>query len=298
MVHRPAIVLYLSLVIGCGLGRSPGAAPADSRAILAAPSSSGIEVIWIGHATALIRLGDRWILTDPNFSERIGLVYERYVDPGLRIEDLPALDAVLISHAHLDHLDNPSLQALRASKAVIAPPDALSSVDDNPRLGKRIGLDDWQDVDVDGMTITAVPAHHGHGRYYLDALWRPKSAVGYVIAYGDHSVYFAGDTGFDPASAHELRARFPHLDVALIPVGPADRAGWVHALRKSVHAGPQEAIALFEASGARWMIPIHYGTFFKRTVGEHQAIADAIAASPTPPRIRQLEIGGAAGFDE
>ncbi|HUH04224.1 MAG TPA: MBL fold metallo-hydrolase, partial [Kofleriaceae bacterium] len=122
------------LVVGCGLGRSPAPAPVNSREVVAAPQAGSIDVIWIGHATALIRLGDRWILTDPNFSNRVGVVYERYVEPGLEASDLPPLAAVLVSHAHLDHLDAASLRAVPSAAAVIAPPDALSSIPRDPDL--------------------------------------------------------------------------------------------------------------------------------------------------------------------
>jgi L-ascorbate metabolism protein UlaG (beta-lactamase superfamily) len=293
---RVTVAAVLLSLVGCGVGRSPAPAPADSRAVVSSPDASSIDVIWVGHATALIRLDDRWILTDPNFSDRVGLVYERYVAPGLRPEDLPRLDAVLVSHAHLDHLDAPSLRAVPASTAVIAPPDAMSSVPKDRDLGRRISLEEWASTEIDGLTITAVPARHGHGRYYVDALWRPRSAVGYVISYGPHVVYFAGDTGYDPAVARAIRRRFPHIDVALLPVGPADRPGWVHSLRKSVHAGPGEALALFDAVGAQWMIPIHYGTFFKRTRGEHRAIAEAVAQHGRHRQVRMLGIGGSSRF--
>lgn len=293
---RPLLVVSSLILVGCGVGRSPAPAPADSRAITLQSDASSIDVVWIGHATALIRLGDRWILTDPNFSDRVGLVYERYVAPGLEPEDLPPLAAVLVSHAHLDHLDDRSLRAVPSATAVIAPPDALSSVPRDRDLGRRIALEEWASTEVDGLTITAVPARHGHGRYYVDALWRPRSAAGYVISYGPHVVYFAGDTGYDSAVARAIRRRFPRVDVALIPVGPADRPGWVHSLRKRVHAGPLEALRLFDAVGAQWMVPIHFGTFFKRTTGEHQAIARAVAAHPRARQVRQLPIGGTARF--
>lgn len=295
-MHRNLPFVASLLLAGCGLGRAPAPAPVDSRAVLAESDAGSIDVVWIGHATALIRLGDRWILTDPNFSDRVGMVYERYVAPGLEPGELPPLDAVLVSHAHLDHLDARSLRAVPSAKAVIAPPDALSSVPGDRELGRRIALEEWASTEIDGVTITAVPARHGHGRYYVDALWRPRSATGYVISYGPHSVYFAGDTGYDPAVARAIRRRFPKLDVALLPVGPADRPGWVHELRKHVHAGPGEALQLFEAVGAQWMVPIHYGTFFKRTQGEHQAIVRAVAAHPRASQVRQLSIGGTARF--
>ncbi|HUH05341.1 MAG TPA: MBL fold metallo-hydrolase, partial [Kofleriaceae bacterium] len=134
------------------------------------------------------------------------------------------------------------------------------------------------------------------GRYYVDALWRPHSAAGYVISYGPYVVYFAGDTGHDPETARAIRQRFPRIDVALIPVGPADRPAWVHSLRKSVHAGPDEAVRLVDDVGAQWMVPIHFGTFFKATKGEQQAISRAVAAHPRAAQVRQLRIGGAARF--
>lgn len=279
----------------CGVGRSPRPAPAQSAAVVGKAATEGIDVVWIGHATALIRLDDRWILTDPNFSDRVGLVYERYVEPGLSIDQLPPLDAVIISHAHLDHLDVPSLRALPAPGLVVAPPHAMDYVPDDIDLGERAPLDAWASVERDGLRITAVPANHGSGRYYIDALWKPRSHAGFVIEYGAHTVYFAGDTGYQPEVARAIGRRFD-IDVALIPVGPADRPGWVHTLRKSVHAGPLEALQIFDDTGAQWMVPIHYGTFFKRSLGEDGAIAAAIRDHDRGDRVRKLAIGGAARF--
>jgi L-ascorbate metabolism protein UlaG (beta-lactamase superfamily) len=291
-----ACVMTLVIETGaCGLGRAPRPAPIDPGDVVADHGPpAGIDVVWIGHATALIRIEDRWFLTDPNFSDRVGLVYERYVEPGMQPDELPPLDAVLVSHAHMDHLDPPSLRRVRAP-LVVAPPDALRYVPDDAGFADRQPLDRWQSVARDGVTITAVPASHGAGRYYIDAAWAPNSYAGFVIEYRSHTVYFAGDTGYRPELFAEIGRRFD-IDVALLPVGPADRPGWVHALREEVHAGPNDALRIFDEVGADWMVPIHFGTFFKRTAGERAAIAGAIHDHPRGDHVALLRIGGVARF--
>ncbi len=208
------------------------------------------SVTFVGHATALIHLVDKNILTDPNFSNWIWIV-KRHVAAGFRQKDLPPLTAILISHAHYDHFDESTLNKLDPKIPIIVPP----GVD---KYAKEVGfekitvLSPWQSLEVDGFKITAVPAKHFHGRNpYTD---NTTDFQGYIIQGGGKTVYFAGDTGMFP-DFKEIGRRFS-IDVALLPISAYNPP----AFRRN-HLSPEDAIEAFEMLGAKIMIPIHWGSF-------------------------------------
>ncbi len=291
------LVLLLALVAACGLlsHTRPPPQRATPRTLGAFdPTSESISVTWVGHATVLVRLRDRWVLTDPVFGARIAWIYPRQVAAGLAISDLPPLDAVVISHAHFDHLDLPSLHRLGAVPVIVVPSGAAKFLDDDLPARTIAPLSTWETWTHDGLTITAVPALHGHGRYLVDR-WNHDSFAGYVIQYEGMTVYFAGDTGYSPGQAAELDRRFD-IDVALIPVGPAGRARWIERWRRDVHTTPEDALALFDASGAQWMVPIHYGTFFQPAGRERPIVERAVARHGRARWVRVLDVGETTEF--
>jgi len=285
-------IFILALAAACAHAPAPAPELAHPIAIEEPPDTDSIGITWIGHATVLVRLDDRWFLTDPVLGDSIaGGFRERDIAPGIRPQDLPHLDAILISHSHFDHLDVPSLRAL-AGPPILVPTGSARYL---PRELPRVALDTWQSWTRDGVTITAVPSSHGGGRYWIDDLWIVHGHTGYVIQYKDLTVYFAGDTGFDAAQSAAIAKRF-HIDVALIPVGPAGRPHWLEHLRKKVHVTPEDALRLFSAVGAQWMVPIHFGTFFSPMSHERPYVERAIAASPLRDRVRVLGIGETTTF--
>jgi L-ascorbate metabolism protein UlaG (beta-lactamase superfamily) len=210
-----------------------------------------VNITFVGHATALIGIGGQWLLTDPNFSDRIwGL--RRKARPGLEISALPELAAVLVSHAHYDHFDLRSLRQLDPGVPLILPRRTRGVAGTLP--GRRlVELRHGEGWEQGALKVTAVPARHFGGRWLVDSPLRP--ANGYVIAGPTGTVYFAGDTaGANPFA--EIGRRF-RLDVALLPIG-AYRPSWV--MRWS-HLSPAQALHAFRALKARVMIPIHWGTF-------------------------------------
>ena len=261
-----------------------------------AHAGDSVEVLWVGHSTVLVRLGDRWILTDPVFSEGIGGgLVRRYVRPGIDIDDLPPVDWVVISHAHADHLDVPSLERLGPGADLVVPPGLVNLLPRSLPVRDVHALDKWKSIERDGVRVTAVPARHANARWVVDGIWRRRAHAGFVVERGPHTLYFAGDTGYDAKLFREIGRRFD-IDVALIPVGPADRAGWVHRLRRHVHVSPEEALRIFDDVGAQWMVPIHFGTFWKRDAGEQAAVEGAIAAHPRSEWVRLLKVGESATF--
>lgn len=281
----------VALAGGCLL-RTPEPAPQLAHPVVpaAVADTESIGITWVGHATVLIRIRDRWILTDPVLGKRVAKVLPRNVEAGIDPKALPKLDAVLISHAHFDHLDIPSLWQVPKT-TILTPSGATKFLPDGL---PATGLATWQQWSHDGLTITAVPASHGDGRYLVDR-WNHATHTGYVIEYQGLTVYFAGDTGYIAKDAAALKARYA-IDVALIPIGPAGRAKWIENWRADVHATPEHAMELFTASGAQWMVPIHYDTFFKPRHYERPFLDRAIASARLEKRVRVIGIGETTEF--
>lgn len=215
-----------------------------------------LSVLWIGHATALVQMDDAFVLTDPVFTRSIGAVVQRRVEPGLDPRDLPPLAAVVISHMHLDHLSFDSLAMIEQKvRVMLLPPGTLSSV---PRYAfPSRELDRWQSYDAGGVRVTAVPVRHIGGRFAIDIAWHPRAFTGYVFEHHGLSVYFGGDTAFDPDAFRATRRRFPGLNLALLPICPAEPRDFM----RRVHMGPEEALDAFRLLGAERMVPVHFDTF-------------------------------------
>ena len=179
-----------------------------------------VRVTFVNHATLLIQMDGVNILTDPTWANRsvptVGIRRRRPV--GLRFEDLPKIDAVVVSHDHQDHMDLPTLRRLAQSDAPVVYA-GLGSAGFLGRNGVPGGhdLDWWQSSELaPGVTVTAVPARHTSGRMLVDKnkrLW-----CGFVVSGPSGSVYFAGDTGQGEHFA-AIGRRFPNLRVALLPIG-------------------------------------------------------------------------------
>ena len=251
-----------------------------------------ITVSWIGHSTCLIGIDGHFFLTDPVFSSRIGTFLRRNWQPAMRPEEMPKLDAILISHAHMDHLDIPSLRKLPAVPMFI-PPGVKHYLPDDLPQHPVYAVQWWGQWHQGDVTITAVPAQHEDDRYLIDGWWH--SHTGWVIQVGNRTVYFAGDTAYVPRYAHEIGQRF-HIDVALIPIGPAGRAPWIEKSRAKVHAHPDTALDLFRDLHAQWMVPIHYGMFFQQRGWELPYLLDAIHRHGMERWVRVLDIGETARF--
>jgi N-acyl-phosphatidylethanolamine-hydrolysing phospholipase D len=216
----------------------------------------GLSVLWVGHATCLIQIGDKVFLTDPIFTTTVGLIAKRKIEAGIPASSINRLDYVLISHLHFDHLSFGSLSMLPKNAALILPPGGGEYT---PEFGfsDYREMKPWLTFESDGVRVTAVPVKHFNGRYGFDVAWLDENTfTGYVIEYQGKTVFFAGDTGYDPEIFKEIGKRFS-IDVALIPIAPIEP----HDFMKRVHADPGEALHIFEDVGAKTMIPIHHRTF-------------------------------------
>jgi N-acyl-phosphatidylethanolamine-hydrolysing phospholipase D len=216
----------------------------------------GLSVLWVGHATCLIQIGDKIFLTDPIFTETAGMISKRRIEAGILTSSIDKLDYILISHIHFDHLSYGSLSMLPKSAVMLMP---TGSAKYTPEFGfsDYREMNPWTTFEADGVRITAVPVKHFNGRYGFDAAWSDYNTfTGYVVEYKDKTVFFAGDTGYDPEKFKEIGRKFA-IDVALIPIAPIEP----HDFMRRVHADPEEALQIFADVHAKIMIPIHHRTF-------------------------------------
>jgi L-ascorbate metabolism protein UlaG (beta-lactamase superfamily) len=221
------------------------------------------RLTWVGHATVLLELGGARLLTDPLLRTRLGHLRRHGARPAPAVTQ--DIDAVLVSHVHLDHLDVRSLRSLARGPRVIAPDGA-------GKLLRRIGFAQIDEVvegdtvTVGDVTVTALPAVHDGRRRPLGAIF---ATLGYQIA-GAQRVYFAGDTElFD--GMRDMAGRF---DVALLPVW-----GWGPSLGPG-HMDPLSAARAAAILRPAVAVPIHWGTFFP--VGLEALRGSALVE---PPRV-------------
>jgi L-ascorbate metabolism protein UlaG (beta-lactamase superfamily) len=208
---------------------------------------------WIGHASFLGALRGRRFLIDPVFCDHAGLLYRRHAPPGLRPDALPPISAVLVTHNHFDHLDAGSVRALPPGTQVVVPAGLARRLPTRERSSvAELGW--WDSVEIDGLTVTLVPARHWSRRGILDtnrSLWG-----GYVVEAGGQRIYHAGDTAwFDGFDA--IGRRFPGLLAALLPIGGYEPAWFM----EQQHLNPEQAGAAFLELGAGQLVPMHWGTF-------------------------------------
>lgn len=251
-----------------------------------------LRVTYIGHATLLIELGGKRVLTDPNFDPALGKFLPRVSAPGIALEALPGLDAILLTHAHADHLSFDSLDALPASVPLFAPPPIAKWL---AKQGYEhvVAIAPGGMVDLDGVTIRAAAAMHKGNRYGIDR-WRSAANM-YLLDTNDASCFFAGDTALTARTSHLVEEHLaPHgrnLDVALLPIGYAP--WWKPGFRKG-HLTSADALTLFERLKARYFIPYHWGTFNHVTSTAFDAIDRLQAAlqnHPLHPAVKILEPG-------
>ena len=239
-----------------------------------------LRVTMINHATLLIQMDGVNILTDPTWAARsvptVGVKRRR--PAGLRFEDLPKIDAVLVSHNHQDHMDLPTLRKLWQHYMPPVYVGLRNSVFlEKKGIGGGHDLDWWQSAEIaPGITVTAVPARHHSNRSLFDndrTLW-----CGFVITGPSGSVYFAGDTGWG-RHFEEIGRRFPDLKLAMLPIG-GFKPVWY---QRNQHIGPEDALAAMHALGAETMIPMHFGTFPNGAEADGEAVSvlvNAVAAQP------------------
>lgn len=227
-----------------------------------------LEITYIGHATLLLRFGEYRFLTDPNFDSKLGAFLPRASAPGLKIAELPHIDAILLTHAHADHLSFRSLRALQETIPVYAP-TAVAQWLRRSGISAARPVAPGSSIRVGSVTISVGRARHMGARYVVDR-WRGE-AITYLLDDGSTSALFTGDTALSSAVGtigDQLAPR--RLDVALLPIGHAPK--WKEYFFRRGHLTPADALSLFGQLNARVLIPFHWGTFQHITSGPHDAI--------------------------
>lgn len=214
----------------------------------------------MGHATVLINFYGIRILTDPTFGDRVGVSLglgtagpKRFVAPALRLKDLPPIDLVLLSHAHMDHMDLPSLRAFAGKTAIVAArntTDLLGNIAAKPPTELGWG-DDFTLRTVRGeLRAEALEVNHWGKRWPNEAVARGYN--GYILRREGRALLIGGDTANTPLFG-ELRSRGP-FDAAIMPIGAYDP--WIRS-----HCTPEQAVDMANAAGARFVVPVHHQTF-------------------------------------
>jgi L-ascorbate metabolism protein UlaG (beta-lactamase superfamily) len=211
---------------------------------------------WLGHATVLLRLGDKWILTDPVFSQRVGIRLGPLtlgvgrllpaIDPAL----LPPLDLILLSHAHFDHLDLPSLRRLVSDTTMVI--TAASTKGLVPRGFRAVEELAWdRDLRINGLTIRSLQPNHWGARTAWD---RHRGFNSYVLETPHHRVLFAGDTAITDRYKRLGEGSAAGVDLSIFGIGAYNP--WIRA-----HANPEQVWQMNRDAAGRWLMPIHHSTF-------------------------------------
>lgn len=223
----------------------------------ARPVDTGLRATWLGHSTVLLELDGHRVLTDPVWSERIspfGVAAPRRFQPvPIAATALPALDAIVISHDHFDHLDQPTIAALAPLGVPFVVPLGVGAYLEAwgvPPAQIR-ELDWWESTTVRGLVLTATPSQHFSGRVggRNKTLW-----ASFVIESERHRVFFSGDTALTPEFA-DVRARKGPFDLVMLEIGGFNTA-WDH-----IHLGPANALEALRLLGGGAFLPVHWGTF-------------------------------------
>jgi L-ascorbate metabolism protein UlaG (beta-lactamase superfamily) len=240
------------------------------RGVTKAPlpaSPAELGVTFIGHSSFFLQIAGLSLLVDPVFASYL-YVLKRRRKPGLRLRELPAIDAVLLTHAHMDHLNLPSLRRIirhtrrlcgKAPVAVV--PRGVEDLVDSLGFSEVITLEWWGSTELRPVRgaipllapvhVTMTPARHWGARMFADT---QRGFGGYVLSGAGHRVYHSGDTGYF-AGFTEIGHRL-HPRLALLPIG----AYFPDSFR-GVHTSPEDALQGFLDLGAEILIPMHYGTF-------------------------------------
>jgi len=253
-------VIAREFVGGRGASRPGGPIPLASPEIYRGDASR-LALSWLGHSTVLVEIDGYRVLTDPVWSDRCSpsdiVGPQRLHPPPLELEGLPALDAVVISHDHYDHLDIDTTIALaRTQRAPFFVPLGVGAHLRAWGIPEhRIVELDWnQSAQVDELTVVCLPARHFSGRFFSrnNTLWASWGFIG-----PSHRAYFGGDTGYTKSFA-QIGADHGPFDLTLMPIG-AYNSGW-----PDIHMNPEEAVRAHldvTDSGSGLLVPIHWGTF-------------------------------------
>ncbi|MCB0419717.1 MAG: MBL fold metallo-hydrolase [Bdellovibrionales bacterium] len=244
---------------GQGQNRAPKVKLPEVRPNLEEFTSTDTElkVIWFGHSSFLLNISGKFVLVDPVFSESASpwsFMVRRFQPPVLKLEELPKVDFVLISHDHYDHLDMKSVKFFKDLDVTFVTPLGVGSHLRGWGIpeAKIVEKGWWESLELNGLTFTATPAQHFSGRGVFDdskTLW-----ASWVIKSLKHSVYFSGDSGYD-VHFKEIGEKLGPFDIAFLECGQYNKK-W-----REVHMFPEDAIQAYKDLNTKKLFPVHWGMF-------------------------------------
>lgn len=208
-----------------------------------------VAITWIGHASFLVQFTDLNILIDPNFANWIFFL-KRIKRCGLRIEDLPPIDLVLLTHAHFDHFHRPSLRRLPNPKIGVMP-WGMADLARNLGFGRIVELEWWESFSHRDWAVTLTPCNHWGARTLRD---HHRGYGGFLLEHQGRSIYHAGDSAYFDGFKQIGQVCPP--EIALLPIGAYHPETFRH-----VHMGPDDAVRVFKDLKARWLVPMHFGAW-------------------------------------
>ncbi len=222
----------------------------------------GIRASYVGHATVLLQVNGINILTDPIWSKRASALWwfgpKRIIDPGIKFENLPKIDLVLISHNHYDHMDRRTIRTLvkRDNPKFIVPLGNDKILKSFASGINVVALDWFESIEYESLQINIVPVLHWSSRVMVDrnkALW-----AGFVIETSAGNIYFSGDSGLESGKVYDLvREKFGDIKLSLIATGSYEPRWFM----KPVHNNPDDAMIAFRKLNSKYAIAIHHGVF-------------------------------------
>jgi len=208
-----------------------------------------VSLTWIGHASFLVQSPGVNLLIDPNWARWLKVI-KRLREPGIELNALPEIDAVLVTHAHFDHLDRKTLRLVARDQPIVVPRNV-------GRLVQGLGfdrvheLDVWESMQLGSVRVTMTPAHHWGARMLAD---NHRGFGGFLLEIEGRTIFHCGDSAYFPGFS-EIGRRQP-VDIALMPIGAYDAPS-----KREVHMTPEDALRAFVELGAQTLVPMHYGTF-------------------------------------
>ena len=219
------------------------------RPIFPKLAKGDLALTWIGHSSFLVQFSDLNVLIDPNFANWLFLL-KRLKRTGLRLRDLPPIDLVLLTHAHYDHFHRPTLRKLPSPKIGIMP-WGVGDLAHDLGFSRIVELKTWESYSQKTWKVTLTPGKHWGARRLHDL---HRGHGGFLLQHQGRTLYHAGDSAYCE-TFREIGKRLPP-EIALLPIGAAYPESFRH-----VHMGPDEALRVFQDLNAKWLVPMHYGSF-------------------------------------
>jgi L-ascorbate metabolism protein UlaG (beta-lactamase superfamily) len=212
-------------------------------------SRGQVAITWIGHASFLVQFTNLNVLIDPNFANWLFLL-KRIKRSGLKIRDLPPIDLVLLTHAHFDHFHKPTLRRLPHPKIGVMP-WGVGDLAFDLGFSRVIELAWWESFSHRDWKVTFTPSQHWGARTLAD---HHRGYGGFVLEHQGRKIYHAGDSAYFDGFK-QIGEKFSP-EIALLPIGAYHPESF-----RRMHMGPDEAVKAFKDLRAKWLVPMHYGTF-------------------------------------